>query len=220
MQKLAIITYNYHHLKTEQILNNLLIENIFEITLFALPFKQRKQRECFFYHRPDPVAGIQTKDFACSNIKFAELKKTEQLQDFDYCLITGAGILDKKIIGNKKILNIHPGIIPTTRGLDSFKWAIYNLNPLGISLHYIDVTVDAGEVLRIFETPIYRSDTLQTLARRHYENEIYVSSNFYKFLDKVEYIGLKEQKSKLRMPIEKEKLLEKKFIQYKKKFCK
>ena len=35
-----------------------------------------------------------------------------------------------------------------------------------------------------------------------------------------EYIGLKEQKSKLRMPIEKEKLLEKKFIQYKKKFCK
>ena len=71
-----------------------------------------------FYHRPDPVAGIQTKDFACSNIKFAELK-TEQLQDFDYCLITGAGILDKKIIGNKKILNIHPGIIPTTRGLDS-----------------------------------------------------------------------------------------------------
>ena len=76
------------------------------------------------------MAGIQTKDFACSNIKFAELKKTEQLQDFDYCLITGAGILDKKIIGNKKILNIHPGIIPTTRGLDSFKWAIYNLNPL------------------------------------------------------------------------------------------
>ena len=47
MKKLAIITYNYHHLKTEQILNNLLIENIFEITLLALPFKQRKQRECF-----------------------------------------------------------------------------------------------------------------------------------------------------------------------------
>ena len=55
MQKLAIITYNYHHLKTEQILNNLLIENIFEITLLALPFKQRKQRECFFMHRPDPM---------------------------------------------------------------------------------------------------------------------------------------------------------------------
>ena len=166
------------------------------------------------------MTGIQTQDFTSSNIKFTELKKSEQLEQFDYCMITGAGILDKTIIGNKKILNIHPGIIPTTRGLDSFKWAIYNLNPLGISLHYIDVTVDSGEVLRIFETPIYRSDTLQTLARRHYENEIYVSSNFYKFLDKVEYSGLKEQKANMRMPIEKEKLLEKKFTEYKKKFCK
>ena len=91
---------------------------------------------------------------------------------------------------------------------------------MGITLHYIDVTVDSGEVLRIFETPIYRSDTLQTLARRHYENEIYVSSNFYKFLDKVEYSGLKEQKANMRMPIKKEKLLEKKFTEYKKKFCK
>ena len=220
MKKLALITYNFNHLKTEQIINNLLIENFFEITLLALPFKQRKQRESLFFHRPDPLTGIQTKDFTSSNIKFIELKKSEQLEDYDYCMITGAGILDKTIIGNKKILNIHPGIIPTTRGLDSFKWAIYNLNPLGISLHYIDVKVDSGEVLRIFETPIYRSDTLQTLARRHYENEIYVSSNFYKFLDKVEYSGLKEQKHNMRMPIEKEKLLEKKFIEYKKKFCK
>tara|TARA_B100000674_G_C37623955_1_gene815666 strand:- start:28 stop:690 length:663 start_codon:yes stop_codon:yes gene_type:complete len=220
MKKLALITYNFNHLKTEQIINNLLIENFFEITLLALPFKQRKQRESLFVHRPDPLTGIQTKDFELSNIKFTELKKSEQLEDFDYCMITGAGILDKTIIGKKKILNIHPGIIPTTRGLDSFKWAIYNLNPLGISLHYIDVTVDSGEVLRIFETPIYRSDTLQTLARRHYENEIYVSSNFYKFLDKVEYRDLKEQKANMRMPIEKEKLLEKKFIEYKKKFCK
>ncbi len=33
MKKLALITYNFNHLKTEQIINNLLIENFFEITL-------------------------------------------------------------------------------------------------------------------------------------------------------------------------------------------
>ena len=52
MKKLAIITYNYYHLKTEQILNNLLIDNIFEIIYFALPFKfikRRKQRLIFFH---------------------------------------------------------------------------------------------------------------------------------------------------------------------------
>ena len=73
MKKLALITYNFNHLKTEQIINNLLIENFFEITLLALPFKQRN-KENLFFHRPDPLTGIQTKDFEFSNIKFNELK--------------------------------------------------------------------------------------------------------------------------------------------------
>ena len=96
------------------------------------------------------------------------------------------------------------------------------IDPLGITLHYIDVTVDSGEVLRIFETlepSIYRSDTLQTLARRHYENEIYVSSNFYKFLDKVEYKNGKEQKANMRMPIiKRESFRRKNLLSIKKKF--
>ena len=49
MKSLAIITYDSFHLKTEQILNNLLIENIFEITLFALPFKTRKKKKKYFF---------------------------------------------------------------------------------------------------------------------------------------------------------------------------
>ena len=120
--------------------------------------------------------------------KFFNFKNSSQLDDFDF-IITGAIILDKEIIGNKKIINVHPGIIPTTRGLDSFKWAIYNLDPLGITLHYIDQRVDSGEVLRVFNTPVYLSDTLQTLARRHY---IYLS-NFYKYLKKVNYKTLKKK---------------------------
>ena len=55
MKSLAIITYDSFHLKTEQILNNLLIENIFEITLFALPFKTRKKKIFFFHIDPNKI---------------------------------------------------------------------------------------------------------------------------------------------------------------------
>ena len=220
MKKLAIITYNYYHLKTEQILNNLLIDNIFEISLLALPFKKRTATINFFSHRPDQKRGIKIENFESKKIDFFNFKESSQLDGFDYILISGAGILDEKIIGKKKIINVHPGVIPTTRGLDAFKWAIYNLDPLGITIHYIDRKVDSGEVLRIFNTPVYLSDSLQTLARRHYENEIYIASNFYKYLDKVDYKNLIKKNAFTRMPLEKEKVLEERFIKYKEKFCK
>ena len=43
----------------------------------------------------------------------------------DFFIITGAGILDVSFAEGKPIA-CHPGIIPTNRGLDSFKWAILN----------------------------------------------------------------------------------------------
>ena len=61
MKSLAIITYNHFHLKTEQILNNLLIENIFEITLFALPFKTRKKKNIFFHIDPTKTKELKLK---------------------------------------------------------------------------------------------------------------------------------------------------------------
>ena len=75
-------------------------------------------------------------------------------------------------------------------------------------------------VLRVFKTPVYLSDTLQTLARRHYENEIYILSKYHKYLKKVYYKNFKEKDAHMRMPLEKEKTLEEKFKKYKEKFCK
>ena len=69
-------------------------------------------------------------------------------------------------------MNAHPGIIPLTRGLDSFKWAIYNNDPVGNTLHLIDNEVDKGEILQIKHTSVLTMDSLETLARRHYESEI------------------------------------------------
>tara|TARA_B100001989_G_C24524755_1_gene457986 strand:+ start:390 stop:521 length:132 start_codon:yes stop_codon:yes gene_type:complete len=40
-------------------------------------------------------------------------------------VVGGAGILSDSLVKNFKVVNAHPGLITTTRGLDSFKWAFY-----------------------------------------------------------------------------------------------
>ena len=56
--------------------------------------------------------------------------------------------------------------------------------PLGVTLHYIDENVDAGEVISVVETPVFASDSLESLARRHYENEIKLLSEFELYMRK------------------------------------
>lgn len=133
-----------------------------------------------FSHRPKQNEAVSAKEIAQKwNLKFQECQSDEEISnECDIYLITGCGILSPKCLKDKKILNAHPGIIPNSRGLDSFKWAILKDRPLGITLHYIDEKVDCGEIIATLPTPIYPSDTLQTLARRHYENEIASLANF------------------------------------------
>ena len=57
--RIGIITYDYKHLKTEQVVNNLIFnEGISEIKIFALPFLNRKKREVLFEHRPNQALGL------------------------------------------------------------------------------------------------------------------------------------------------------------------
>lgn len=62
--------------------------------------------------------------------------------------------------------------------MDAFKWSIYHDISLGVTLHYIDENVDIGEIVSVVPTPVFRSDTIDSLARRHYEQEINVLAEF------------------------------------------
>ena len=75
-------------------------------------------------------------------------------QPFDVALIAGAGLLPTDFVVNNTILNCHGGLIPSVRGLDAFKWAIYDSQPLGNTLHIIDADVDAGKPLKALRTPV------------------------------------------------------------------
>ena len=216
--KLGIITYDNPHLKTTQLVCNFLNDKrIKEIKLYALPFKERKKRSINFNHRPDMTLSPFTRDLAAlPNVTFEKWDGRKNLSLFcDFFIVGGAGILDVSFASDKPIINAHGGIIPLTRGLDSFKWAIYNNDPIGNTLHLIDEQVDKGQILAIRNTPIFESDNIETLARRHYEMEISLLSNVLKYIDNRVTPTENEKAATMRMNVETERIMIKNFEKWK-----
>lgn len=218
--RIGIITYDSKHLKTEQVVNNLVSqEKISEIKIFALPFLNRKKREVLFEHRPDQSLGTHTSNLKnLVKVTFQKWSGTDSIAHLvDFFLITGAGIIDIGFAEGKPIVNAHPGIIPTSRGLDSFKWAILKNDPVGNTIHLIDSEVDKGELICIKETPIFPDDSIQTLARRHYDLEIDMLSNILDFLHLKVSPDKEEKPATRRMNREDEKIMLDNFESWKKR---
>lgn len=217
----GLITYHYPHLKTEQVLQRLLGMG-FEFRMYALPYTARKPRKTLFQHRPEQSNAVAPQVMAEKHkIPYIKCASDDDIDDScDVYLILGAGILSEKCVKGKKIINCHPGVIPACRGLDAFKWAIYEMKPLGVTLHYIDAQVDAGEIIAVVPTNVYVSDNLATLARRHYENEIDVLARFAYFLDNPQnpFEGIEESEPKRRMNIEQENEFIRRFYEYRDRY--
>jgi phosphoribosylglycinamide formyltransferase-1 len=219
----GLITYHYPHLKTEQVLERILNKG-FKYTMYALPFKYRKKRKPIFDHRPNQFTSILPEILAEKHkIPYVICNSDLDIKDgHDIYLVLGAGILSSQCVANKRIINCHPGIIPACRGLDAFKWAIYEMRPLGITLHYIDAEVDAGEIIYVSPTNVYKTDNLLTLSRRHYENEIDCMSRFDKLMENHHnsFKDIEQGEARMRMPWYKEGELSKILIEYRKKYGK
>ncbi|MGP1561786.1 MAG: formyltransferase family protein [Helicobacteraceae bacterium] len=176
-----------------------------------------------FWHRPAQENSISAEEIALKRGLF--YKKCASDKDIDNScdvyLITGAGIISPECIKGKKIVNCHPGIIPAVRGLDAFKWAILDKKPLGVTLHYIDKEIDEGQIIAVLPTPIYKTDSLLSLAARHYETEIRATANFLRYIKNPTnpYAAIEKGEPRMRMPLAKEKELLRSFDAYLEKFA-
>jgi phosphoribosylglycinamide formyltransferase-1 len=221
-QTIGLITYQCPHLKTEQVLRQLLMTSQFTFRMYALPFVVRKSRNPVFEHRPNQSKATSPETLAQeNNIPLHICASDKEIDNqCEIYLILGAGILSPDCVRGKKIINGHPGIIPSSRGLDSFKWAIHQGDPLGVTLHYIDGQVDAGEIISIIPTPVYLTDTLTDLAERHYKNEIDSLSRFHDYLlaPQNSFKDIKPNEAHMRMPHEIEREMIEQFPHYLKKY--
>lgn len=89
-----------------------------------------------------------------------------------------------KILGNDfvnkysgKILNIHPSKLPKYKGLNALQQALdNNEKEIGVSVHYVDESLDGGRILKQVVFPIYEDESLSEIESKlhQHEHKLYV----------------------------------------------
>ena len=74
------------------------------------------------------------------------------------------------------IVNIHPSLLPSFPGLESWKQALdHGVKATGCTVHFVDAGVDAGPIIGQQTVPVLDNDTPETLHQRIHaaEHELY-----------------------------------------------
>jgi phosphoribosylglycinamide formyltransferase-1 len=66
-----------------------------------------------------------------------------------------------------RILNIHPSLLPSFRGLDAWRQALeYGVKVTGCTVHFVDEDVDTGPIILQESVPVYDGDSSDSLHHR------------------------------------------------------
>ena len=82
------------------------------------------------------------------------------------CLAGYMKILNKRFINrfNKKIINIHPSLLPKYKGLNTFERALKNNDKFtGCTVHYVNNKIDSGKIILKKRIIIEQNDNEKTL---------------------------------------------------------
>src|SRR5947209_16301094 len=81
---------------------------------------------------------------------------------------------------SRRILNIHPSLLPKFPGLEAWKQALVAGETVtGCTVHYVDEKIDHGDIIAQCEVPILPNDTPESLHARIQmaEHELYQAAN-------------------------------------------
>ncbi len=83
----------------------------------------------------------------------------------DLGVLGGTRIIRDRIlrIPPEGMLNAHPGLLPEMRGSASPAWSVYYDIPIGATCHFIDPSIDTGDIVGKREIPIHKGDTYEKL---------------------------------------------------------
>ena len=121
--------------------------------------------------------GIKTKIIHENQIKKFEKKLSQILLEEKINLICLAGfmrILSEDFLCNwkKKVINIHPSILPAFSGLDAVKQAIEKkVKYTGCTIHYVDKGIDTGEIIDQRIVKVLNTDNEKKLAKKILKEE-------------------------------------------------
>ena len=121
--------------------------------------------------------SIKKKILNFQNVKIIEKKLLTLLKKNKIEFICLAGfmkILSKNFIKkfNKKIINIHPSLLPKYKGLNTHIKAIENKDKFaGCTVHYVTEKLDSGKIIMQRKIKITKKDTPNTLSKKVLKQE-------------------------------------------------
>ncbi|MBZ0265514.1 hypothetical protein K8I28_12690 [bacterium] len=175
---ICVLTYDNPHRKTHDFLFRLKALGYNDIMVVGKPWVEMKRSYTpLLPHRPPVYIHTPMSEF-CERLGFNyHVVSYEDLPEFvnekgiELVLVACAGILPAEVVNSSTFVNSHPGFLPYVRGLDSFKWAIYRGEKIGVTLHITSPEADAGWLLKQELVDIYPWDTFHSLAYRQFELE-------------------------------------------------
>lgn len=184
-EPISVFAYAFPHRKTQDFLIELAAAGYTNVTVIAAPWKALPHADSNRYFpktlRLAPAMGTpevcRALGFAFHECEHDDADRIAALRDeagFQLGIISGARIIRRAVIElfDEGILNIHPGKLPETAGLDLLYYTIVKGVAMGVTAHYIDPRVDAGDELFFEETALGPDDTIETVESNNYQSQI------------------------------------------------
>ena len=118
---------------------------------------------------------INQKDYESKKDFENALTNTLKNQNVDLvCLAGFMSILSKNFLKewNRKVINIHPSLLPSFRGKNAVKQALENrVKTAGCSVHFVDEGIDTGEIISQEKVPVSSNDDEETLGKKILKKE-------------------------------------------------
>ena len=160
---IVVLTYDNPHRKTQDVLFRLLAKGIKPLVV-ATEWEERKSFKPIISHRPGNPIGISLAKF-CENLglefivttKSFLAEKLKTIDEIEYILLATGNVIEESIAINYKVINSHPGYLPTIKGLDALKWAILYKEVVGVTTHFINEEIDGGLIIERKTVPLYLS---------------------------------------------------------------
>ena len=141
------------------------------------------------------IANKQKIDFENEIISILKINEFG-ISDTLICLAGFMRIIGSLLVNRfqNRIINIHPSLLPSFRGLHAQKQALEaGVKVSGCTVHYVDTGVDSGPILLQKCVPVHYDDTEESLSSRILvaEHEAYVSAIQLITTNKVKVMGNK-----------------------------
>ena len=151
-----------------QVLIDLVKKNAFDIEIKIL-ICNKKNAGCVRRAIEEKIPYFICEESVCKNKDDFEQKIINKLVENDVELIVMAGwmkIVTEKFITNinKKIINIHPSLLPSFKGKSPIRDALENGSLItGCSVHYVVPEVDSGELIIQGAIAINKDESIENL---------------------------------------------------------